>query len=80
MLLGSVPVADMGSRPAKKDLARRSCPKTLQRKVQIEKKLAIETNYALKPVFIEFFFRLRFFCNVNLSLQNTSIYFLPMVQ
>ena len=45
---------------AGKDLAGRSGPKTFQRKVQIEK-TAIETNYALKLVFFEFFFRLRFF-------------------
>jgi hypothetical protein len=70
----------MGSRPAKKDLAERSGPKTLQQKLQIEK-TAIETNYALKPGFSRFFFRQRFFSNVNLSLQNTSLYiYLPMVQ
>ena len=75
ILLGSVPVSNMGSRPANKDLARRCGPKTFQRKVQIEK-TAIETNYALKPVFIQFFFSITFFLfNVNLSLQNTYIYF-----
>ena len=35
ILLGSVPVSNMGSRPAKKDLAKRSGPKTFQRKVQM---------------------------------------------
>ena len=54
-----------------KNLAGRSGPKTFQRKVQI-KKTAVETNYVLKQVFIWFFFRLCFFSNVNLSLQNTT--------
>jgi hypothetical protein len=45
----------MGSRADGKDLDRRSSPKTFHRKLQIEK-TTIETNYALKPVFSEFFF------------------------
>ena len=36
---GSVSVADMCSRAAKKDLARTCGPKTFQRKIQIEKNL-----------------------------------------
>ena len=65
-------VADIGSRVARKDLDRRSGPKTFQRKLQIEK-IAIETNYALKPVFSRYFSDHVFFLkNVSLSLQNTS--------
>jgi hypothetical protein len=55
ILLGSVSVANMGSRADKRDFAGTSDPKTFQRKVQIEK-TAIETNYALKDIFIGFFF------------------------
>jgi hypothetical protein len=45
---------------AGKDLAGRSGPKTFQQKAHTEKAV-FETNYALKQVSIEFFFRLRFF-------------------
>jgi hypothetical protein len=45
----------MGSTAARKDLDRRSGPKSFQRKPQIEKP-AIETHYALKPVFSSSFF------------------------
>jgi hypothetical protein len=37
ILLGNVSVANMGSRAAKKDLDRRSCPNNFQRKVHIDK-------------------------------------------
>ena len=63
----------MGSGPlaGRKDLAGRSSPKTFHRKVRI-KKSTIETNYGLKTCFIKFFFRERFFSDVNLSIQNTT--------
>ena len=68
----------MRSRPAKKDLAGTCGPKTFQRKVQIEK-TAIESNYKLKPYFIEFFFRLRFFQCKPVAPKYFYI-FLPIVQ
>jgi hypothetical protein len=72
--LGSAPVADMRSRPAKKDLAGTSGPKTFQRKVQIEKncnrnKLCAKTCF-LSGSFFEHVFFPMWTCRSKILLYN----------
>jgi hypothetical protein len=69
----------MGFRHAKKNFDETCGPKTFQRKVQIGKKTAIETNYALKLVFIGVFLRTRFFFQCEPVAPRYFYIFVPMV-